>query len=208
MSDEEQAFLSYLDVSRETLNRLGVYAELIRKWNKTINLVANSTIDDLWKRHFLDSAAVFQAAAPTEGTWVDLGSGGGFPGAVVAILAAEKRPDVTITCIEADVRKAAFLRTLSAETKVKFSVLSRRVEDTPPQKCRYLSARALSPLKVLLSHAERHLGAGGIAVFPKGENWRQEVEDALETYRFSVENKPSPTHPGSAILVVGDITRA
>lgn len=208
MNAEAEALSGIVDVSRETFDRLQSYANLIRKWNGTINLVSNATLGDLWTRHFLDSAAAFAAADVTGGRWVDLGSGGGFPGAVVAILAAEKAPDLKVTCIEADLRKATFLRTVSIETGVPIGILSRRIEQAPPQAAQVLSARALAPLGQLLGHAERHLSPDGIGVFLKGESWRSEVEDALETHRFSVENRPSPTNPGSAILVVGDIQRA
>ena len=208
MSAGESVLKAHVDVSRETLDRLDTYAALIRKWNPTINLVAKATLDDLWDRHFLDSAAAYTAANPKSGRWVDMGSGGGFPGAVVAILAAELAPELQVTCIESDVRKASFLRTLATQLQIPMGVLSRRIEDTPPQNADFLSARALSPLKLLLGHCERHLSPEGRGVFLKGETWRQEVDEALETFRFSVDNRPSPTHPGSAILVVGDISRA
>ncbi|WP_172297850.1 16S rRNA (guanine(527)-N(7))-methyltransferase RsmG [Pseudoruegeria sp. HB172150] len=208
MSAGAEAFAAQVNVSRETLERLETYDSLIRKWNKAINLVANSTLDDLWNRHFLDSAAAFSAVPTPSGRWVDLGSGGGFPGAVVAIMAAEVAPDLSVTCIEADIRKASFLRTLSVETGVPINVLSRRIEQAPPQNAQYLSARALAPLTQLLAHAEQHLDPTGTAIFLKGESWRQEVETALETYRFSVENIPSPTQHGAAILVIGGISRA
>ena len=94
MSAGESALKAHVDVSRETLDRLDIYAALIRKWNPTINLVAKSTLDDLWDRHFFDSAAAYTAANPKSGRWVDMGSGGGFPGAVVAILAAELAPEL------------------------------------------------------------------------------------------------------------------
>lgn len=207
MSGREE-LLAELGVSRETSERLERYEQLLKKWNPAINLVAASTLTDIWTRHFHDSAAAFRVAAAENGRWTDLGSGGGFPGAVVAVLAAELAPNLQVTCVEADVRKAAFLRTLAVDLLIKLNVLSRRIEDTPPQNAQVISARALAPLTKLLGYAERHLGAGGRAVFLKGESWRQEVEEALETWRFSVEDYPSPTNPGSAILVVGDISRA
>lgn len=195
-------------VSRETTDRLNIYARLVAKWNGAINILGKSTEDEIWSRHFLESAAVFHAARCNQGRWLDLGSGGGFPGAVVAILAADVAPGLSVTCIEADIRKCAFLRTLSRETGVGFGVLSRRIEDVPPQKADMISARALAPLHRLLEHCDRHLAPGGRAVFPKGENWESEVSKALETWKFSVEKIPSPTKPGAVILTVGDIVRA
>ncbi len=208
MTNGREEFAAYTNVSRETLQRFDLYADLIKKWNRVINLVAPSTLDDLWTRHFLDSAALFKTVDVPDGKWVDLGSGGGFPGAVVAILASEKSTSLAVTCIESDVRKAAFLRTLSIETGVSFNVLSRRVEDTPAQNVDIVSARALAPLPKLLDYAIPHLKPGGKAVFLKGEHWQAEVEEALASHRFSVKNIPSPTNPKSAILVLGDISRA
>ncbi len=208
MSSDIAVWLSEMNVSRETLDRLRTYEALIRKWNKAINLVAPSTLDDLWNRHFQDSMSAFAACPINTGQWVDMGSGGGFPGAVVGIIAADIAPDIKVTCIETDQRKAAFLKTLSIETGVPINVLTQRIEDTPAQNADILSARALAPLNKLLGYAETHLSANGTAIFLKGATWRQEVKEALETFRFTVENKPSPTNPGSAILVIGDISRA
>ncbi len=208
MSAGRAAFEAAFSVSHETMARFDIYEKLIQKWNTTINLISAKTTDEIWTRHFHDSAAVLAARGNRTGRWVDLGSGGGFPGAVVAILAAEKAPEIAVTCIETDLRKATFLRTLGQAIGVPIQVLSRRIEECPRQDAAVLSARALAPLSKLLAYAETHLAPSGIALFQKGETWRGEVEEALETFRFSVENKPSPTNPGSAILVIGDISRA
>lgn len=197
-----------LDVSRETIDRLILYSDLVRKWNPAINLVAKSTLEDIWSRHILDSVDVYKAANIQNGLWVDMGSGGGFPGVVIALVAAEMAPDMQVTLIESDIRKASFLRTVSRETGVKMGILSRRIEEVPPQNAQTVSARALAPLTKLLGYAKRHLAKGGHAVFPKGETWQREVEEALASWTFTVENTPSTTHPGSAILKVGDINRA
>ena len=202
-----QDFAARYDVSRETLERLERYADLIIKWNKSINLVGKSTEASIWTRHFADSAEAFAVANKTEGSWLDMGSGGGFPGAVVAIIAAEKAPNLKVTCIEADIRKASFLRTLSTTIGVPFGILSRRIEETPPHNASVVSARALSPLTRLLDHAERHLSDTGIAVFHKGESWQEEVDKALETWDFSVDIHDSPTNPGSVLLTIGDLKR-
>ena len=96
------------NVSRETLDRLHAYADLVRRWNPRINLVAASTLSDLWERHVVDSMQVFDHADRTATTWADLGSGGGLPGIVCAILALELMPDCSFTLVESDKRKAAF----------------------------------------------------------------------------------------------------
>lgn len=196
-----------LDVSRETAERLAEYAALLRAWNPRINLVSKQTLADLESRHFADSAQLLALAPPDATTWADLGSGGGFPGLVIAILAAEARPALHVTLVESDQRKAVFLRTVAQRTGVPVTVLADRIESIPPLGTDVLSARALAPLTTLLDHAERHLRPNGTALFPKGANWRAEVDEALERWRFRCENLPSATSPDGAILRLGEIAR-
>ena len=201
MSSDRDAFLDHVDVSRETLERLDLYADLLRRWTKRINLVAPSTLGDLWRRHFLDSAQL--QCFVTSGKWVDIGSGGGFPGAVLAIL----NPEMRVTLVESDQRKATFLRTVSRETGVPFEVRVSRVEDLESLEADRLSCRALASLDALLAHAEKHLNADGRAVFLKGASAQTEIDQALEHWRFDCETYPSQTDPEAVILNIGDITR-
>lgn len=208
MTEDEARARLQADVSRETFARLETYAAALVKWQKAINLVAPSTIQELWVRHFLDSAQVFDLAPAKEGLWLDIGSGAGFPGLVCAAIAAEKAPGLRFTFIESDLRKGSFLRTVAAEMGLKIGVLTRRIEETPPQNAAVLSARALSSLTRLLGHAERHLAPDGTALFLKGATHQQEIEEALETWRMTVESVPSQTAEGAVILKIGDIRRA
>ncbi len=196
-------FCARMNVSRETLAMLETHAELLRKWNPRMNLVSSGTIDSLWTRHFLDSAQLIRLAPPAS-RWVDLGSGGGFPGAVVAVMTR----DVTETVlIEADQRKAEFLGMLSRRT-AGFKVVSERLEDVQPQCGDVVSARALAPLGRLLGHVRRHLKPGGRAILPKGKNARQEIRQALERWRFDCETCRSQTDEEAVILRIGGIRRA
>ncbi|MEV8468207.1 16S rRNA (guanine(527)-N(7))-methyltransferase RsmG [Fluviibacterium sp. DFM31] len=195
--------LAGLDVSRETLEKLSIYADLVRKWTRKINLVSQKSLDQLWDRHIVDSAQVYAAVTPKGGSWVDLGSGGGFPGAVVAILAQELARDVTLTCIESDQRKAAFLRTVSRETSTPFSVLDARIEAVPPQNAQYLSARALAPLAELLGFAERHLAPKGTAIFPKGARHAEELSEARKHWQFEVQEITSLTDAQAVLFKIG-----
>ena len=206
MSQGKVDFQSRTHVSRETLERLEVYASLVERWTKRINLISPNTLSDLWTRHFLDSAQLLKAAPKSARSWVDLGSGAGFPGAVVAILTADA-PGPKVTLVESDQRKAAFLRAVSRETGVGFSVICRRIEDIDPLRADIVSARALAPLDKLLGYAERHLAPGGRALFPKGQKAGQEVAEALEHWRFDCESHPSETDPEAVILSIGDIER-
>ncbi|PIE15960.1 MAG: 16S rRNA (guanine(527)-N(7))-methyltransferase RsmG [Rhodobacterales bacterium] len=206
MNSERQSFLSQVDVSRETLERLDTYAALLTKWNPAINLVAPSTLQHLWSRHFLDSAQVL-GIAPDAKKWVDIGTGGGFPGLIVAILAAQTHPDLAVTCIESDLRKATFLRTVARETGVDVQVISNRIEQVEPLHADVLSARALAPLNKLLGFAERHLSPDGRALFLKGASYADEVKEALENWRFQADTYASKTDLNAVILTLGDISR-
>ncbi|MHA6265540.1 16S rRNA (guanine(527)-N(7))-methyltransferase RsmG [Aliiroseovarius sp. CAU 1755] len=197
-----------LDVSRETMQRLEVYAALLTKWNPAINLVAHSTLPDLWSRHFVDSAQIYDLAPKNINMWCDMGAGGGFPGLVTAILAAEADPDRTTVCVESDLRKATFLRTVIRETGIRASVEAHRIESVAPLGADVVSARALAPLSDLLGYASRHLTENGVCLFLKGENFNKELDEALDHWRFELDTYPSKTNPSATILKIGDLTRA
>ena len=207
-NDARAALTDRFNVPRETLERFEVYDTLLRKWSSAINLVAASTLPMLWSRHFLESAAIFDAAGVKAGIWLDMGSGGGFPGIAVAILAADLAPSLRVTCIEADLRKCEFMRTVARATGINVGIMSKRIEDAPPQNADIISARALAPLDKLLALSEPHLLPQGACMFPKGASWRSEIDSAIESWRFRVENYESPTDENAAILKIGDIARA
>lgn len=198
--------LNGLNVSRETLDRLEVYVNLVKRWNPKINLVSRNSLNDIWTRHILDSVQVFRCAEGFQ-TWVDLGSGGGFPGMVCAIMAADEAPDTHFTFVESDQRKSAFLRTVARECGAKCTVISKRIEDVEPLNADILSARALADLKMLLSFSDRHLGRSGTALLPKGANWKKELNDAREEWKFDCEPITSLTEPQAVILRIKGVSR-
>lgn len=195
------------DVSRETLDRLRTYEALLKKWNPAINLVSRNSLENAWERHFRDSAQIFNLAPAGAAHWADLGSGGGFPGLVVAALAAEKAPDMKVTLVESDGRKATFLRTAAREMGLTVDVVNERIEVLPPLAADVISARALAPLAQLLAFAERHLTHGGTALFQKGAAYTDEIAEALASWRFEVQKIPSRTESGAVILSIGGIAR-
>ncbi len=207
MNGAKDEFADRFDVSRETIEKLETYANLVRKWTKRINLVAPGTVEALWERHFTDSAQLLTIAPVSAKTWVDLGSGGGFPGAVIALMASTTRPDLAMTLIESDQRKAAFLRTVGRETDTRLTVLAERAEAAEPSAADVVTARALAPLELLLSYVSRHIGKNGIALLPKGASASSEVELALKTWSFTCESISSMTDNQAAILKIGDIKR-
>ncbi len=194
------------DVSRETMQRLALFHNLLVKWNARINLVSRSSLNDFWVRHVADSVQVYRLA-PSARTWADLGSGGGFPGLIVAILAKSERPDLKVTLIESDQRKSAFLRTVIRETGISCNVIAERIEQAEKQDADIISARALADLTELLAYSERHLATGGTALFPKGVTWKKELEMAQTQWSFDVEVIESQTMPGAAILKIEGASR-
>jgi 16S rRNA (guanine527-N7)-methyltransferase len=201
-------FQAQHDVSRETMERLQAYAQELSRWNARINLVSPSTLPDLWQRHILDSAQIFALAPKQMTSWTDLGTGGGLPGIVIAILARETNPDLQVTCIESDKRKSVFLSTISRQLDLKTRVVTARIEKTDATSAQVLSARALAPLDTLLGYARHHLAPNGIALFPKGAQAQDEIAQAAMNWRFDIEAIPSKTDPQGVILRLGDIQRA
>ncbi|MDF1854955.1 16S rRNA (guanine(527)-N(7))-methyltransferase RsmG [Pseudooceanicola sp.] len=200
-----QGALADLNVSRETIERLEAYVQILTKWNSSINLVSPATLNEVWSRHIVDSAQIF-SLAPWASKWADLGSGGGFPGLVIAILLGESN-DGSMILVESDQRKSAFLRTALRETNTKAQVVAERIEETAPLQADILTARALAPLTRLLTFTERHQRPGGVSIFPKGQSWRAEIEAAQAHWRFHYDAVPSKTNPDSVVLKVGDVAR-
>ncbi|WP_328598866.1 16S rRNA (guanine(527)-N(7))-methyltransferase RsmG [Pseudooceanicola pacificus] len=192
-----------MDVPRETSEKLAIYQTLLNQWNPRINLVAKSTLEDAAERHFADSLQLMDMVQPGA-HWADLGSGGGFPGLVIAIA----RPmETKVSLVESDQRKATFLRTVLRETGTTANVITKRIEEADPLGADILSARALASLDRLLAFAERHLQAGGTCLFHKGETWREEVEAARAQWRFQSEAIESKTNPRAVVLKIGGIER-
>lgn len=197
-----------VDVSRETIERLEIYADTVRKWNPRINIVAKSTIDALWSRHFVDSAQIFRMAPPSAKHWADLGSGGGFPGLVIAILSRELRQGLSVTLVESDARKAAFLRNVIRETSISATVICQRIESVPLLSADVISARALANLSKLLSLAQDHLAPNAVMLFPKGKSWQSELFEAQSKWRFDQQVAKSMTNDQSVILRISGVRRA
>lgn len=195
-------------VSRETIERLELYAALLAKWTPRINLVAKSTLADLWARHIEDSAQLYPLAPHPVAHWADLGSGAGFPGLVIAILGAEHGSPRETTLIESDARKSAFLRTVIRETGVSASVITDRIENVPPVAADIVSARALADLPTLLSHIHRHMAPQGMALVLKGASWKKELAEAQTRWNFTYRLATSSTEPGSVVLAITGVARA
>ncbi len=200
-------FAPKVDVSRETTERLQAYVALLEKWNPRINLVSKSTLADAWGRHIRDSLQIVSLAPPNWKKWADLGSGGGFPGLVVAIAANEINPRGRVVLVESDQRKCAFLRTVIRETGVDADVVSGRIESVEPLGADVISARALADLSTLLGYAERHGAKGFTGLLPKGATWEKELFQARQAWEFSCEPYRSETEEKSVILRIEGVAR-
>lgn len=196
-----------VDVSRETVADLKVFADLVTKWTPKINLIAQGTVDAIWDRHIVDSVQLYRFAPETYDTWVDIGSGGGFPGIAMAILGKALQPDARFVLIESDQRKATFLRTAARELQLRVEVIAQRIESASPQNADVVSARALTALSGLLPLAERHLDPDGVALFHKGRQSQKEVAEARKNWSFVLEDHVSITDPDSRILAIRRIKK-
>jgi 16S rRNA (guanine527-N7)-methyltransferase len=186
----------------ETLRRLEIYAILLEKWQRTINLIGKSSLDDLWVRHFADSLQVSQAV-PEARRWLDLGSGAGFPGLVTAIKLAEA-PGAFVHLVETDQRKCAFLQNVIRETSAPAIVHCGRLEKILPgldENIDAVSARALAPLEVLLGYAEKFIDHGAVGVFSKGKLFEAELTDSAAG-KYFITTIASQTCPAARLVLV------
>jgi 16S rRNA (guanine(527)-N(7))-methyltransferase RsmG len=183
--------------------RLDRFAELLLRWNSRINLISRADEAELWPRHILDSAQLVNLLPRSPGTLVDLGSGAGFPGLVLAVMT---RWDVHL--VESDQRKAAFLREAARTAGARVVVHAIRAEKLTIAPAQVVAARALAPIASLLPLAAPLLGADGICLFPKGRSADAELTDAAARWHMRVERFPSHTESGATLLRISEIRRA
>ncbi len=196
-----EACARLLGVEEERLDRLRAHLHLLSRWQPRINLVASSTLRDPWRRHYLDCGQLLRHLPPGVGRVVDLGSGAGFPGLVLAILR-----DVEVHLVEADQRKAAFLREAARITgAANVTVHARRIEELPPFSADAVVARALAPLPELLRYAHRFFGPHTLGLFLKGASLRDELTRAREHWRMRAELRESLSSAQGRILIVRDL---
>ncbi len=193
-------FQAQTGVSRETLDRLRTYADLLVKWQPRINLVGPATLPDLWRRHFLDSAQLFPHVPA--GPLVDLGSGAGFPGLVLAVLGAGP-----VHLMESDQRKCAFLREAARVTGTSVTVHNQRIEKIPAFPAACITARALAPLADLLALGQNFLNRDTLCLFLKGRGGDEELTAASKEWNMSIERVNSVTDPSGIILKLKEVTR-
>jgi 16S rRNA (guanine527-N7)-methyltransferase len=195
--------LKPFDVSRETEERLTVFVELLIKWSRTLNLVSRRDLEEIWPRHVADSLQLLPSLGQRSGRVIDLGSGGGFPGLVLAIAA-----DRPFDLIESDQRKAAFLREAARATAAPATVHAARIEAVSLPPAPTITARALAPLNDLLGLAAPLLEPDGVCLFLKGRGATDELTAAAAHWHMRVERVRSRTDPSGSILHISEIRRA
>ena len=202
-------FQCVFSVSRETLERLVTYERLLRQWQKAVNLVAPGTLPQVWHRHFADSAQLARLVPEDASVFCDLGSGGGFPGLVLAIMLMERSPQVRTNLIESDIRKGAFLREVVRQTGVPVEILSTRIEKPETQRkvghVEVVTVRALAPLRRLLTLVAPFFAPSTVGLFLKGRDIHGEIDEASAAWQFEVKLVPSLTDANGQIAVVRGI---
>ena len=197
-----KGFARVFPVSRETLGRLETYADLLTRWSERINLVGRDTLADLWRRHILDSAQLYPFVPGSARNLIDLGSGAGLPGLVLAILGV---PGAEL--IEADSRKSAFLREAARVTGAAVTIRPCRIQAVPPRPADVVTARACAPLDKLLELAERFIAPHTLCLFPKGERFEQELTEARNGWTMHVSVEQSLSDRRGVILRLQQVAR-
>jgi 16S rRNA (guanine527-N7)-methyltransferase len=200
-------FAEAASVSRETMVRLERYASLLAEWNSKHNLVSRRSLEDLWGRHFWDSAQLAALIPPTAEALIDLGSGAGFPGLVIAELLRDRIPPLRTVLVEATAKKCRFLETVAGELGLSVQIQCARIEDLRPAPFDVITARACAPLPILLAYAQRFWGRGTRALFHKGQNLGAELTETTKSWRIESEQHPSRSDPSGIILEIRELQR-
>jgi 16S rRNA (guanine527-N7)-methyltransferase len=200
MSPED--FAREANVSRETLARLTDYANLLVKWQSAINLVGGDTLDQLWRRHMLDSAQIGALVPSGTKCLTDFGSGAGFPGLALAIIL-----DIPVHLIESSGKKVAFLREVTRLCKAPVTIHHARIEELDPWPSAVITARAVAPLARLLDYALPFCASGTICLFPKGIRADEELTEAEKNWNITAERHQSITDSNASILCIKEFHR-
>ena len=195
------------DVSRETLLKLRAYEASLQEWQNKFNLVSKSSLDDAWNRHFIDSMQLFKYIPQSAQSLYDFGSGAGFPGMVLAIMAAEKTPYLKVSLIESIGKKTLYLKHVSEICSVNVEILNQRIESLSKNKVDVITSRAMTSLNDLLSYAYPFCKKETVCIFPKGKKHQEEIDEAKKHWQFDCQIHPSETSPEGVILVITKLAK-
>lgn len=205
-----EAVAAAFGVSRESRARLETFVALLERWNRKVNLIGPATVPDIWARHVADSLQMMRYTPGDARIILDVGSGGGFPGLVLAIALAE-RPGVTVHMVESNGKKATFLREAVRVTGTPAIVHARRIEEIGPDALSgnpdVVTARAVAPLAKLLALTGRFIAEGAVGLFLKGQNVDSELTEAARSWNIDAQSHPSVTGSAGTVLVVREVGR-
>lgn len=193
------------NVSRETLSKLEVYHSSLLEWQNKFNLVSKNSLDDAWNRHFIDSIQLVEYIPDDAKSLIDMGSGAGFPGMVLAILLNERTPYLKVTLVESITKKTLYLNHVKETASVKVEIINGRVEQIKNRKFDVVTSRAMTSLIDLLDYAYPFLNKKGVCVFPKGKSWNEEVNIAKNKWNFNFEVFDSKTSEEGKIILIRNL---
>lgn len=192
-------------VSRETMDKLKSYEASLREWQNRMNLVSKNSLEDAWQRHFQDSMQLF-SLLPQQGIVYDFGSGAGFPGMVLAVMASEKTPYLKFRLVESIKKKTLYLNEVKKITGISnVEVLNKRIEDIPAEVADVVTSRAMASLSDLLSYAQKFCTRKTKCIFLKGKSYANEIAEAEKLWKFKAEVLPSQESDEGVILIITDI---
>ena len=200
-------FMKKYNVSCETFYQLKTYQSLLEEWQVKFNLVSNSSIKDAWNRHFLDSAQLFQYIPKEAKNMIDFGSGAGFPGMVLAIMAKEKTPYLKVVLVDSIRKKTVYLKEVAQKTNTSVNIINDRIENIPNQKFDIITSRAMTSLSDLLKYSYPFCHKNTLCIFPKGRNYALELKEAHVKWNFKCVIKASEQSEEGKILIVNNIRK-
>lgn len=200
-------FMEKYNVSRETYDKLKAYEASLHEWQKKFNLVSNSTLENAWERHFLDSVQLFSLLPQNAKVLYDFGSGAGFPGMVLAIMANEKTPYLKVNLVESTGKKTLYLNEVKKLTSTKVTIINKRIEHLRPQIADVITSRALSSLKELLGYSLPFCGPHTVCIFPKGKKYAEEIAEAKAQWNFDCKLVKSEQSDEGMILVITHLSK-
>ena len=201
-----ETFALAIGVSRETMEHLRAYAEMVEQWSARHNLVSRASLAGLWRRHFLDSAQLLPLIPDEARSLVDLGSGAGFPGLVLAELLRDRAFRVVL--YEATRKKCQFLAAAAERLGLDIEIRNDRIEDAEREPFDVVTARACAPLPILVGYAHRFWSPQTVALFLKGQNVGAELTEANKSWSMSTQRHPSRSDPSGVILAIRELHRA
>ena len=187
--------------------KLRAYEASLQEWQNKFNLVSKSSLEDAWNRHFIDSMQLFKYIPQSVQSLYDFGSGAGFPGMVLAIMAAEKTPYLKVSLIESIGKKTLYLKHVSEICSVNVEIFNQRIESLPKNKVDVVTSRAMTSLSDLLGYAYPFCKKETVCIFPKGKKHQEEIDEAKKHWQFECQIHPSETSSEGVILVITKLAK-